>query len=294
MRHTPHVPVVALASRPLARTLCCAALAFCCTTSIAAAQALDLPAASLKAKVEQRVGITDVTLDYSSPAVRGRKIWGTLVAYDKVWRAGANAPTKLTVSRDFSFGGTKVPAGSYTVFMVPGKASWAVALNSDLAAGENTYDAKKDVARVTTKPVALPALRERLRYTLDDPQDDKVTIALEWERVRIAVPLTIDTATLVNASIEKLTTDAWQAPFTAASYLHRVGQTDRALAQVDRSIAIKSNWRNEWLRAQIQQKKGNKAEAVAAANRAQELGKGDKVYEDNVKADLVKTVASWK
>src|SRR4051812_31675087 len=89
---------------------------------VAAAQAvIETPSPSPKARVEQRVGVTDVAIDYSSPGVKARKIWGELVPYDKVWRAGANAPTKLTVSRDFTFGGAAVKAGSYSVFMTPGK-----------------------------------------------------------------------------------------------------------------------------------------------------------------------------
>src|SRR6185503_10745611 len=154
--------------------------------SIASAQsALELPQPSLKARIEQRVGITDVSLDYSSPGVKGRKVWGDVVPYDKVWRAGANQPTKLTVSRDFSFAGTAVKAGSYSLFMTPGKASWTVMLNTDLNATQDAHDAKNDVATVTIKPAALPALRERLRYTLDDTQDDRTMLVLEWERVRI-------------------------------------------------------------------------------------------------------------
>jgi hypothetical protein len=263
--------------------------------SIASAQsALELPQPSLKARVEQRVGITDVSVDYSSPGVKGRKIWGDVVPYDKVWRAGANAPTKLTVSRDFKFGGAPVKAGSYSLFMTPGKAQWTVMLNTDLDVSQEEHDAKKDVATITVKPAALPALRERLRYTLDDTQDAGTTMNLEWERVRIGVAIAIDTPALVNASIDKAVGELWVPHYQAASYLFNTNQIDRALGMIDQSRAIRSNWRNEWLRAQILQKKGNKAEAMASANRAQELGKDDEVFEKFVKANLQKTIAGWK
>src|SRR6185436_5327432 len=121
---------------------------------------IETPAPSPKARVEQRVGVTDVSIDYSSPGVKGRKIWGEVVPYDKVWRAGANAPTKLTVSRDFTFGGTAVKAGSYSVFMTPGKKTWSVALNTDLTATQDSHDDKNDVARAAVTPAALPAVRE--------------------------------------------------------------------------------------------------------------------------------------
>src|SRR5215831_14838146 len=106
----------------------------------AAQSAIETPAPSPKARVEQRVGITDLSIDYSSPGVKGRKIWGEVVPYDKVWRAGANAPTKLTVSRDFAFGGTPVKAGSYSLFVTPGKKTWTVALNTDLTATQESHD----------------------------------------------------------------------------------------------------------------------------------------------------------
>src|ERR1041384_8454316 len=138
----------------------------------AAAQAvIETPAPSPKARVEQRVGVTDVSIDYSSPGVKGRKIWGDVVPYDKIWRAGANAPTKLTVSRDFTFGGTAVKAGSYSLFVTPGKKTWTVALNTDLAATQDSHDDKNDVAKISVTPAALPALRERLAYVFSDTQD---------------------------------------------------------------------------------------------------------------------------
>ena len=255
---------------------------------------IETPAPSPKARVEQRVGITDLSIDYSSPGVKGRKIWGQVVPYDKVWRAGANAPTKLTVSRDFTFGGTAVKAGSYAVYITPGKTTWAVALNTDLTANQDTHDTGKDIARATVKPAALPALRERLIYLFSDTGDDRTNLDLEWERVRIRVPITIDTKAAVTAGIEKAIAAAWQPHATAANYYFNAGDLARALALVDKSIAIESTWRNEWLRAQIQGKKGNKAEATASANRALALGKGDANFEQNVQPNIVKALAGWK
>ncbi len=261
----------------------------------AVAQAvIETPAPSPKARVEQRVGITDLSIDYSSPGVKARKIWGELVPYDKVWRAGANAPTKLTVSRDFMFGGTAVKAGSYSVFMTPGKKTWTVALNTDLMATQDSHDDRNDVARAQVTPAALPALRERLVYLLTDTQDDRTNLDLEWERVRIRVPITIDTRAAVTAGIEKALAAAWQPHATAASYYFNAGDLARALTLVDKSIAIEPTWRNEWLRAQIQGKKGNKAEAVASANRALAAGKGDANFEQNVQPNIVKALAGWK
>jgi hypothetical protein len=217
-----------------------------------------------------------------------------VVPYDKVWRAGANAPTKLTASRDFTFGTTAVKAGSYAVFMTPGKKTWTIALNTDLAATQDSHDDKNDVARVTVTPAALPALRERLIYLFSDTQDDRVNLDLEWERVRIRVPIAIDTRSAVTAGIEKAIASAWQPHATAANYYLNAGDLARALTLIDKSIAIESTWRNEWVRAQIQGKKGNKAEATASANRALALGKGDTNFEQAVQPNIVKALAGWK
>ena len=260
----------------------------------AAAQALELPALSPHARVEQRVGLTDFVVDYSSPGVKGRKIWGDLVPYDKAWRAGANSVTKLTASRDFTIGGTLLKAGTYSIFMIPTKTQWTVLVNSDPAVNPMEHDDKKDVARVVVTPVALPQVRERLTYLFSDTQEDRTALDLEWERVRIRVPITVGTKAQVTAAIEKATGEIWRPSASAANYYLATGDLDRALAMVDRSIAIQSTWRNEWVRAQILGKKGKKAEATAAANRALTLAKGDPGFPQPMREEITKTMASWK
>jgi len=263
--------------------------------ALASAQpALDLPALSPKAKVEQRVGVTDLAVDYSSPAVKGRKIWGELVPYGKVWRAGANQATKLSSSKDFKLGTTAVKAGTYSIFVVPTKTTWTVSLNSDVTASEGNYDPKKDIAKLTITPTKLAESRERLTFLFSSTADDRTALDLEWEKIRLRIPLTIDTKGHVNAAIETATKEAWRPHFNSANYLHESGETDRALGLVVKSIAIDATWRNEWLHARLLFKKGKKVEAKAAAARAQKLGAGDTTYEQFFKADIIKTVAGWK
>src|SRR4051812_27534598 len=118
-------------SLPVSRSisLCAAALLTLLLAASPARADLDLPRPSPFAKVSQTVGLTDITVDYSSPGVKGRKIWGGLVPYDQMWRAGANTATKVTFSKDVTFAGKPVPAGSYSFFLVPGKSEWTVVLN---------------------------------------------------------------------------------------------------------------------------------------------------------------------
>lgn len=280
--------------RDLAHSFTCIFVGCLLASATAVAQpALELPQPSPKAKVEQRVGVTDFSLEYSSPAVKSRKIWGGLVPYDKAWRAGANASTKLTASRDFKLGTTAMKAGSYSIFMIPGEKSWTVILNSDVNAGAN-HDPKKDVASVAVTPVQLAQPRERLTYVFSDSTDDATGLDLEWESLRVRVPLAVDTRAHVNAAIDSSVGEAWRPHFMSANYLFGAGDNKRALPLVEKSIAIKPTFRNEWLLAQILMKSGKKPQAKAAADRALKLGKGDPVFEQFFKGEITKTVATWK
>lgn len=260
----------------------------------AVAQSLEVPAPSVKAKVEQRVGITDFAVDYSSPAVRARTIWGGLVPYEKVWRTGANASTKLTASRDFTFGSTAVPKGTYSVFTIPGASSWIVILNKNADASAGDYDAKDDAARVTVTPATSPA-RERMTFLFSDTTDNTTRLDLEWAALRVSVPIKVDTESQVKAGIDKTIADSWRPHYQSGRYLVETGgDLDTALRYLDTSIGIKSTWWNNWWRAQALAKKGRTPDAIAAGEKTLEIGKGDEVFEQNFKADVQKTVDGWK
>jgi hypothetical protein len=263
--------------------------------SAAAQSSPDLPQPSPKARVEQRVGLTDVTVDYSSPAVKGRKIWGELVAYDHSWRTGANAATKLTVTSNFTFGGKPVPAGSYALYTIPGKSAWTVALNSSTDAwGDAGYDAKKDLVRVQLTPAASPA-RERLTFVFSNTTDSATQLDLEWEKLRVSIPLTVDTKAAVLANISDAVESGWRPYWASARWLlENGGDLDKAMTYIDQSIAIKANWMNNWVRAQILEKKGKAQEAVATAEKTVQLGTGDRTFESFYKADVTKSLSGWK
>jgi len=279
---------------PLALALCLAAVGGAQTVAAQAASP-ELPAPSPKARVEQRVGLTDFSVEYSSPGVKKRVVFGQLVPYDKPWRTGANATTKLTASREFTFGDKKVPAGTYAVYMIPGKASWTVALSSHLdAAGNDGFDAAKDVARISVKPSPIK-MRERLTFLFSATTDDSARLELEWEKVRVAIPLSVDTKTQVAVNIDKAVDEAWRPHFASARYLlESGGDLTKALSLADASIAVKPTWWNNWIRAQVLAKTGKLPDAAAAGEKAQQLGTGDRVYEGFFKSDVAKAVTSWK
>ncbi len=254
----------------------------------------ELPQLSPAARVDQRVGLTDFTVKYSSPAVKDRKIWGELVPWDKVWRTGANAATTLQASRDFRFGGKPIAAGTYALYTIPGKGSWQVILNSAATASVNDYDSAKDVARVSVKPGSA-SFRERLVFLFSDTTDDTTSLDIEWEKRRISIPIAVDTATQAMANIDATLNDSWRPHFASARYLLDTGgDLNRALELIDTSIEIKGVWWNHWQRAQILAKQGKRADAIAAGEQAQRLGAGDRVYDGFFKEQVATTIAGWK
>jgi Protein of unknown function (DUF2911) len=282
----------------LAAVAILSAAAITLPASPAAAQSVGLPQSSPKARVEQQVGVTDFAVDYSSPGVKGREIFGKgkLVPYGEVWRTGANSATNLTVSRDFTFGGTKVPAGTYSLFTIPGESKWTVVLNSNPKTwGTNGYDAKQDVARIDVQAQKLDTPRERLAFVFSNTTDNSTRLDIEWEKVRVSVPVTVDTAAHVAANIDTATDSAWRPHFESARWLlENNGDLKRALSFVDTSIAVKPTWWNHWVKAEILAKSGKSGAAVKSANEAKKLGKGDYVYDNFYKTQIDAKLATWK
>jgi DUF2911 family protein len=263
-------------------------------SSPAFAQQIELPRPSPNAKITQTVGLTDITVEYSSPGVKGRKIWGALVPYDTLWRAGANAVTKITFSKDVKVDGKPVPAGSYAFFVIPGKSSWTLILNKDLnqpgtGAG---YKQELDFLRVNVKPQAIH-MRERLGYQVIDFDDFHASVALDWEKVRVALPVQLDTDAQVQAGIASLDNDGWRPWNNAARYeLESKKDYAAGLKLIDRSLQLKEDWLNLWTKAQLLAAKGQYKEAYPLAQRASELGAKAPVFffADDVK----KALADWK
>ncbi|HET6982608.1 MAG TPA: DUF2911 domain-containing protein [Myxococcaceae bacterium] len=255
---------------------------------------LDLPRPSPHGSVTQTVGTTEITVAYSAPGVKGRKIWGEVVPFDKVWRAGANECTKLTVSTPISIEGKPVAAGSYCVFLLPQKSGWTFILSKNLEqAGSDEYKQSEDALRVPATVSTIP-LRERLAFTVIDFDDEKGTLAMEWETQRVGVKFTTGTKDRVMAQIRTLKSDEW-GPYNAAARYLLTANTEPALAMqlVDRSISLKQTWNNVWTKAQLLHAAGKDSEALALAQKAQTMGKASP---SNFFAadDVAKALVSWK
>ena len=144
---------------------------------------LKLPTVSQRASTTQRIGLTDITINYCRPLVGGRKLWGAEVPYGKPWRAGANENTTISFTDDVSVEGKALPAGTYGLHMIPTADQWTVIFSKNSTSwGSFSYDEKEDALRVTTK--AQPAeMQEALLYTFDDVKPDSTTATLRWEKL---------------------------------------------------------------------------------------------------------------
>jgi hypothetical protein len=156
------------------------------------AKKIDFPQASPLASVKERVGVTAISIDYSRPSARERKIFGGLVPYGDVWRTGANAATKITFSTDVKLGGAAVPAGSYALFTIPGQSEWTVILSKvvDDQWGSYAYNQKDDQARIKVKSVAMAEPMETMTIGLQDMHAGKANLVIAWEKTKVPIEST--------------------------------------------------------------------------------------------------------
>ena len=259
---------------------------------------LKLPRPSQKGSVMQTVGLTDVTITYSRPGVKGRTIWGDLVPYDKVWRTGANEATTIVFSRDVSINGKPLPAGTYSLHTIPGTTSWTIIFNKKADQwGSYSYDAAQDALRIEAAPAAGPHV-EWLTFSFPDVKNESAQVELAWEKARVAFTIGVDTNNQALADIRKTLAGEvkeWNVPYGAAGFVFNNNLDNKAEAMkwIDQSIAMKETFYNLRLKAQMLAKDGKTKDAVAFGEKAVAVGKTDPNAADEV-AKLEKQIAEWK
>ena len=242
------------------------------------------------ASVTQMVGMTEVKIEYSSPGVKGRTVWGELVPYGQAWRAGANAATKITFSTPVMIGGKTVEAGSYTVFVLPVKeGDWSFHFNSKGNSvfaydGDNGQDLKKlqadNAASVSAKPVMLNDSKERLAYYIEAGADNsgKGTVTLHWDKVKVS----FEVSTAIDELKTKAVADAiasadrsWRTYMDAANY-YAESDANKAMEMIDKSIGVRPNyfW-NMWTKSQMLAKDGKYDKALTMLMEAKKLGEAN-------------------
>ena len=223
------------------------------------------PRPSPQASLTQTVGLTDVTIKYSRPGVKGRTIWGDLVPYGQVWRTGANEATTITFSDDVTVGGKKLPKGTYSLHTTPGQDAWTIHFNSVADQwGSYSYDAANDVVSVTAKPERAP-FREWLTFEIPEMTTDTAKVVIRWENV--AVPFTIDTDSRARtmAALKAAMAPSWMTAYQAANFAFEnpgVATDAEMNAWLEQSIGVSPTIANLYLKARIAQRAGNRADAV--------------------------------
>jgi len=247
------------------------------------------------ATVSQDLGAASVKIEYSSPAVKGRQIWGGLVPWDKLWRAGANNATVFTFSDPVKIAGKDVPAGSYAFFAVPGQKSWKLILNKNYKQwGDYSYKAEEDVVAFEVVPTALPVGQERLTYTLQVKDDTTLRAALNWEKVSVAFDITIDAPGLYWETLNRTLAGTYVPFLQGARYcLNNNVHLDQGLAWAEQSVRIKETYSNLDAKARLLAKLGRKAEAVPVLKKARELAVAAKTPAEYLEG-LDKALAEWQ
>ena len=234
--------------------------------SISAQQNLTTPQASQKASISQRIGLTDIEVVYHRPTVNNRVVWGGIVPYDQVWRAGANENTTISFSTDVMVENKKVAAGTYGLHMIPTKNTWTIILSKDNAAwGSFFYNEKNDAVRFTVNPI-VNDFQEWLSYSFDQLSAKATTLTLKWEKLSVPIKIEVDVNETVIASMEKELTGIpgffWQGWNQIALYaLTNNYNLEKASAWVERSIGINKNLTNLMTKSLILESMGKSQEA---------------------------------
>src|SRR6516165_1674678 len=228
---------------------------------------LDLPRDSQRAVLTQRIGITDITIRYHRPLLNGRQVFGKLVPYGQVWRAGANENTTITFADPVTIEGKPLDRGTYGLHMIPGETEWTVIFSKANASwGSFTYDQKEDALRVTVKPRASE-FTEALTYEFDDLKPDSSVITMRWDKVAVPFKVAVNVNEVVEQKMREhlrgLAQYTWDGWNDAADYLvNEKVDLEEALAYTDKSIAVEERYENLMTKSQVLDLLGRKEEAA--------------------------------
>ncbi len=235
---------------------------------------ISTPAPSPASTLIQKVGLTDVTVEYSRPSMRGRTIFGDLVPYDKLWRTGANARTKITFSDDVMIGNQELKAGSYAIFTKPGTTSWEVFFYTDTNGGgtPSDWDESKVAAKTTAQVYSMDMPVETFTITIDDLSADSATLGMLWEKSYVGVKFNVPTDKTVMTGIERVMNGPTANDYYAAAvyYMNSGKDINKAKEWMDKAMSMTDKPAFWQLRQQslIYAKAGDKKEAIATAKKS--------------------------
>ena len=244
--------------------------------SLAQSFVLDLPDQSQRAEISQKIGITNIDIKYHRPLVKDRKIWGGLVPYGSVWRAGANENTTISFSDPVMIENQPLAAGTYGLHMIPNADEWTIIFSKNSTSwGSFTYDQAEDALRVNVKPVAAD-MHNALTYDFDQLTPDSTVVELEWEKVAVPFKVGVDVHSAVQASLKKqlrnLSQYTWMSWDDAATYLltEKIAFDD-ALTYSNKSIQTEDRYDNEMTKANVLKALNRSDESETAKKKALDL-----------------------
>ncbi|WP_291870379.1 DUF2911 domain-containing protein [Maribacter sp.] len=270
-------------------------LAFVVVASFTMNAQITTPAPSPFSKLEQKVGLTDVTLEYSRPSMRGREVFGNLVPFDILWRTGANKNTIISFSDAVTINGSTLKAGSYAVFTKPGKTTWEVIFyaNTENWGTPEKWDESLVAAKATVEVYSLPMSVESFTATIDDLSNNGASLGLLWDKTMVNVPFSVPTEAKASKSIEKVMNGPSANDYFAAASYYLEADKDLKKAQEWINKAVSLNDKAYWMsrkQSLIYAKLGDNKNAIAAAKRslagAKEAGNADyvKMNKDSLSA----------
>ncbi|MCX2719787.1 DUF2911 domain-containing protein [Lentiprolixibacter aurantiacus] len=234
---------------------------------------ISTPQPSPFSKIHQVVGLTDVTLEYSRPSMRGRTIFGDLVPFDKVWRTGANARTKITFSDDVTIGETTLKAGTYAIFTKPGQSSWDIYFYTDTAGGgtPSNWDESKIAAQINVPVYALADDVQTFTMNFYNLTNNGAALGMMWEKTLVGVPFAVPTRAKAQQSIEAAMGGPSANDYFSAAlyYLQEDLDLNKAKMWIDKAVSM--NDQAFWMSRQqslIYAKMGDKAGAIKAAKKS--------------------------
>jgi Protein of unknown function (DUF2911) len=248
-------------------------------SSVAISQ--KLPARSPKSTLKQKVGLCDITIEYSRPSARNRAIFGNLVPYKEVWRLGANECTKISITQPLIFGRSVLDTGTYAIFAIPQEdGKWDIIFNTDHKQwGSMSYDSEKDAVRVIGG-ASKNEHTESFEISINRISNYGATILIRWEGLKVEVPFTVETDAHVQKEIESAIAEGKeleQVHYRAADYyLQMKKDTKQAMMHIDKSIEIQEGYFNLFLKAQILHEDGDNKAALKLGKKAKKLAKKDK------------------
>ena len=240
-------------------------------------QGIKVPAPSPGQTIKQDFSLSAIEVVYSRPVIKGRKIFGDIVPFGKLWRTGANSPTKFTFGEDVKVAGQSLKAGSYQVISIQSEKSWVIIFSKGTN-GVFNYNASEDVLKVTVPSTTLASSVESFSIQFSDVSTNKLNIQMAWEKTSVSIPVETDVDSKIMGSIDRAMNIDSKPYFEAASYYFETGR-DIKKALEWATKAAEANPTAYWvfhLKAKIQVKTGDKVGAKATALKSIELAKAGK------------------